>query len=60
MLGQFGHKPKTVFGGGDTVGYFQGQKLNKHFYHFSTGGGASMELMSGKPLPGVEALQNRE
>lgn len=58
MLGQFGHKPKTVIGGGDTVGYIESQKLTAYFGHVSTGGGASMELMSGKKLPGVEALQN--
>lgn len=56
MLGQFGHKPRTVVGGGDTVGYIENQKLVAQFGHVSTGGGASMELMSGKPLPGVEAL----
>lgn len=60
MLGQFGHRPKTVVGGGDTVGYIEEQKLVKHFYHVSTGGGASMELMSGKKLPGVEALRDRK
>lgn len=59
MLGQFGHRPKTVVGGGDTVGYIENQKLVDHFYHVSTGGGASMDLMSGKKLPGVEALQDK-
>lgn len=56
MLGEYGHKPFTVLGGGDTVGYIEERKLTDCFDHVSTGGGASMELMSGKPLPGVEAL----
>lgn len=59
MLGQFGHRPQTVVGGGDTVGYIESQKLTSAFSHVSTGGGASMELMSGKKLPGVEALQDK-
>jgi phosphoglycerate kinase len=60
MLGQFGHKPFTVLGGGDTVGFVEDRKLTDSFNHVSTGGGASMELMSGNQLPGVEALQNKE
>lgn len=60
MLGQYGHKPFTVVGGGDTSGYLEERKLVEHFNHVSTGGGASMELMSGKKLPGVEALQNKD
>lgn len=60
MLGQFGHKPFTVLGGGDTVGYVEERKLSESFNHVSTGGGASMELMSGKKLPGVEALRDKE
>lgn len=60
MLGQFGHRPKSVVGGGDTVGYIEDRKLVDLFDHVSTGGGASMELMSGKKLPGVEALWNKE
>lgn len=60
MLGEFGNRPFTVLGGGDTVGYIEDRKLVEMFNHVSTGGGASMELMSGKQLPGVEALMNKD
>lgn len=56
LLGEFGHKPYSLLGGGDTVGYIEERGLVGCFDHVSTGGGASMELMSGKKLPGVEAL----
>lgn len=56
VLGEFGHKPYSLVGGGDTVGYLRERKLTDLFDHVSTGGGASMELMSGKKLPGVTAL----
>lgn len=59
MLGQYGHKPFTVLGGGDTVGYIEERQLTDSFNHVSTGGGASLELMSGKRLPGVEALLDK-
>lgn len=52
--------PFTVVGGGDTVGYVESQDLVEDFGHVSTGGGASLDLMSGKTLPGVEALMNKE
>lgn len=58
LLGEFGHKPFTVVGGGDTVGYVESRKLVDCFGHVSTGGGASLELMSGRKLPGVEALKD--
>ena len=58
MLGQFGNKPFTVVGGGDTVGYIEDRGLVEIFNHVSTGGGASLELMSGRTLPGVAALQD--
>jgi phosphoglycerate kinase len=60
LLGEFGHKPFSVLGGGDTVGYIEERKLTGLFNHVSTGGGASMELMSGKKLPGVEALREKD
>jgi phosphoglycerate kinase len=59
MLGQFGNRPFSVVGGGDTVGFIQDRGLTGSFNHVSTGGGASLELMSGRILPGVEALENK-
>lgn len=59
IIGEYGHRPFSVVGGGDTVGYVEGRKLTKAFNHLSTGGGASLELMAGRKLPGVEALQDR-
>jgi 3-phosphoglycerate kinase len=59
LLGDFGHKPFTVVGGGDTVGYVEEHKLVPYFGHVSTGGGASLELMAGRTLPGVNALLDK-
>lgn len=60
MMGQYGHRPFSVIGGGDTSGYIEERNLVDMFNHVSTGGGASLELMSGKQLPGVEALLNKD
>ncbi len=59
MIGEFGNKPFSLVGGGDTVGYVEARKMVDHFNHVSTGGGASLELMAGRKLPGVEALENK-
>ena len=59
MLGQFGHRPFSLVGGGDTAGYVEQRGLTNAFDHVSTGGGASLELMVGKKLPGVEALMDK-
>lgn len=53
------NKPFTLVGGGDTVSYVEEQELTEDFSHVSTGGGASLELIAGHKLPGVEALQNK-
>lgn len=60
LIGEFGHKPYTLVGGGDTVGYVESRGMVASFDHVSTGGGASMELLSGHKLPGVEALEDKK
>jgi len=55
-----GNKPFTLVGGGDTVGYVEQEKLLGDFSHVSTGGGASLELMGGHHLPGVDVLWNKD
>lgn len=59
ITGHMGHRPYSLVGGGDTVGYIQQRGLTDAFNHVSTGGGASLELMVGRKLPGVEALENK-
>ncbi len=60
MLGEFGNKPYTLVGGGDTVGYIESRGLIKSFDHVSSGGGASLELLAGNKLPAVEALLDKK
>lgn len=60
MLGNLGHRPFSLVGGGDTVGYVESQGLVEAFDHVSTGGGASLELMAGRTLPGVAALLDKK
>ena len=47
----------SVAGGGDTVAALNHAKVAEHFSYVSTAGGAFLEWMEGKPLPGVEILR---
>jgi phosphoglycerate kinase len=46
----------SIIGGGDTVDFIDAAGLHDKFSFVSTGGGASLELMSGKQLPGLKVL----
>jgi phosphoglycerate kinase len=55
-----GLKARTIIGGGSTAEVVTGMKLADRMTFVSTGGGASLRFLSGKPMPGVEALLDKK
>jgi phosphoglycerate kinase len=58
--GLAGSDAQTVIGGGDLVAALQKQHLAERMSFVSTGGGATLEFLEGKTLPGIAVLKDRD
>ena len=53
-------KGKTIVGGGDSIAAINKLGKAEKIYHISTGGGASLKLLEGELLPGVEVIEDKD
>ncbi len=57
MIGQINSEVFSIVGGGETVEAIQKLGIENQFDHISTGGGAMLDFIAGKELPGIKALE---